>query len=48
VLVLRDAERFAELARPWMADPYSTNVIGARLAIALRCGPASNRRRHLG
>jgi hypothetical protein len=35
VLVLRDAERFAELAGPWMAaDPYSTNVIGARLAIA--------------
>jgi hypothetical protein len=35
VLVLRDAERFADLAGPWMAaDPYSTNVIGARLAIA--------------
>jgi predicted GNAT family acetyltransferase len=35
VMALRDAERFAELARPWMAtDPYSTNVIGARLAIA--------------
>ena len=35
MLVLRDAERFADLAGPWMAaDPYSTNVIGARLAIA--------------
>ncbi len=35
VLVLRDAQRFAELAGPWMArDPYSTNVIGVQLAIA--------------
>jgi len=31
--VLRDAQRFAELALPWMAiDPYSTNVIGVHLA----------------
>ncbi len=31
--MLRDAQRFAELASSWMAtDPYSTNVIGAYLA----------------
>ncbi len=31
--MLRDAQRFAELASPWMAtDPYSTNVIGVHLA----------------
>ena len=32
--MLRDAQRFAELTTTWMAaDPYSTNVIGVRLAI---------------
>jgi predicted GNAT family acetyltransferase len=41
VLVMRDAGRFADLARPWMAaDPYSTNVIGARLTIACATGQA--------
>ena len=49
VLVLRDAQRFAELASPWMAtDPYSTNVIGVHLATTCAGKQPLSGRRHLG